>query len=394
MRLAIITTHPIQYYAPIFQLLHQRKKVEIKVFYTLGQPDSAKFDPGFGREVSWDIPLLDGYPFEWMENTSMRPSTRHFKGIITPMLIDHITAWRADAVLVIGWAYQGHLKAIRHFKNKMPVYFRGDSTLMSQHKAIKKILKLFFLRWVYSHIGHAFYVGKNNKAYFKAYGLKETQLSFTPHAIDNNRFAQDRAAEAQRLRFSLNIKSDDILILFAGKFEPVKDAGTLLIAFENLSREKVHLLLAGNGIDEHRLKEKAKRSQAAERIHFMNFQNQSYMPVLYQACDLFCLPSLSETWGLSVNEAMACGKAVLASNKVGCAADLITEGKNGMTFLQGNPNDLGSALKEMTSSKEILAKFGEHSRKVIGDWTFEKIAVEIENVSLRERPEDQDPHYS
>jgi glycosyltransferase involved in cell wall biosynthesis len=383
-RLAIVTTHPIQYYAPIFQLLYQRKKIEIKVFYTLGQPDKAKFDPGFGREVNWDVPLLEDYPFEWIENTARQPGTRHFKGIVTPGLIDQVINWQADAILVIGWAYHGHLKAIRHFKNKIPVYFRGDSTLMSQPRAIKKFLKFFFLKWVYSHITHAFYVGKNNKAYFKAYGLKETQLSFAPHAVDNARFAQDRSGEAKELRLSLNISPDDILILFVGKFEPVKDLSTLLSAFETITADNVHLLLAGNGIEERELKMKAKRSPTGERIHFMDFQNQSFMPVLYQACDLFCLPSKSETWGLSVNEAMACGKAILASDRVGCVPDLILEGKNGITFRQGDAYDLAKALKELTSSKKILANFGARSQELIADWTFEKIALEIENTLLKE----------
>jgi glycosyltransferase involved in cell wall biosynthesis len=130
---------------------------------------------------------------------------------------------------------------------------------------------------------------------------------------------------------------------------------------------------------------KAKRNPTGERIHFIDFQNQSFMPVLYQACDLFCLPSRSETWGLSVNEAMACGKAILASDKVGCVPDLILEGKNGMTFRQGDANDLARALKELTSSKEILANFGARSREIITDWTFEKIADKIENALLGER---------
>jgi glycosyltransferase involved in cell wall biosynthesis len=116
----------------------------------------------------------------------------------------------------------------------------------------------------------------------------------------------------------------------------------------------------------------------------MDFQNQSFMPVLYQACDLFCLPSKSETWGLSVNEAMACGKAILASDRVGCVPDLILEGKNGITFRQGDAYDLAKALKELTSSKKILANFGARSQELIADWTFEKIALEIENTLLKE----------
>lgn len=383
-KLAILTTHPVQYYAPIFKLLHARNKIDIKVFYTLGRQDYAKFDPGFSREISWDIPLLEGYPFEWVENTARHSGTRHFKGIITPGLVERITAWQADAILIQGWAYQGHLSAMRYFKNKTPLYFRGDSTLLNQPKGLKKILRSIFLKWVYHHISHAFYVGKNNKAYFLKYGLNETQLSFAPHAIDNARFEKDRSDEARMLRSSLHIKPDDTAILFAGKFEPVKDLTTLLSAFQNLDEESVHLVLAGGGIDELKLKEQAKGIRLANNVHFMDFQNQSFMPVLYQACDLFCLPSKSETWGLSINEAMACGKAVLASDKVGCSTDLIEPGGNGMTFKQGDVNNLTKALTQLTISKEILFKFGQRSREIIENWTFENIAAEIENQLLKE----------
>jgi len=384
MKLAIITTHPIQYYAPVFKLLHQRKKIEIKVFYTLGKSDNAKFDPGFGKEISWDIPLLEGYPFEWMDNIAQHPGTRHFRGIITPALNARIAVWKADAILVQGWAYSGHLQAMRHFKDKIPLYFRGDSTLLGATTGIKKILKAIFLRWVYHHISHAFYVGKNNKAYFLKYGLKEAQLSFTPHAIDNARFGKSRAAEAKKLRLSINIQADDIMILFAGKFEPVKDLELLLTAFEKLEHRNLHLVLAGNGIDEPKLKEMAVKSSASSHIHFMHFQNQSFMPVLYQACDLFCLPSKSETWGLAINEAMACSKAILASDTVGCAADLIENDKNGIVFRQGDAGDLITALQRLTASKETLIKFGLHSRKIIDSWTFGNIAAEIEHKLLND----------
>ena len=384
MRLAIITTHPIQYYAPVFKLLYQRKKIDVKVFYTLGDPKSAKFDPGFSREISWDIPLMEGYPFEWLENVAKNPGTRHFKGIINPNLNARIEAWQPDAIIIQGWAYESHLKAIRYFKNRTPLYFRGDSTLLNQPSGIKKILKSIFLKWVYSHINHAFYVGKNNKDYFLKYGLKEAQLSFAPHAIDNLRFEKTRVDEVNELRLSLNIKAEDILILYAGKFEPVKDIGTLLSAFERLEQQNLHLVLAGNGIDEFKLKEQAAESKQHSRIHFMDFQNQSFMPVLYQACDLFCLPSKSETWGLCINEAMACGKAIVASDQVGCARELIHEGKNGFIFKQGDLEDLICALEKLTATREILFNFGENSREIIHSWTFENIAAALEDRILND----------
>src|ERR1700761_2361027 len=153
-KLAIITTHPIQYYAPVFRLLSQRGNIQIKIFYTLGTDGTEKYDPGFGKAISWDIPLLDGYDYEWTENTSKRPGSNAFGGIINPQLINRIKNWQPDAVLVYGWAYQSHLKVIRYFKGKVPVYFRGDSTLLNKPAGIKSFFKSLFLRWIYSHIDH------------------------------------------------------------------------------------------------------------------------------------------------------------------------------------------------------------------------------------------------
>jgi len=380
MKLAIITTHPIQYYAPVFKLLHERGQVEIKVFYTWGEESQKSYDPGFNKTVKWDISLLDGYPYEWVKNTSTNPGSHNFKGIVNPELPQQIEAYQPDVLLIYGWAYSGHLKAIRYFNNKLPIYFRGDSTLLNEQKGIKSLLKSIFLKWVYSHIYHAFYVGTNNKAYFKQYRLKDDQLSFAPHAIDNTRFQTDQSQQAQELRASLNITVDDILILYAGKFEPVKNVKTLVAAFASIKQPNVHLLLVGNGVDEPDLAAYAKTNNI-ERLHFLNFVNQSYIPAVYQSADIYCLPSVSESWGLAVNEAMACGKAILVSDKVGCAVDLIIPGKNGDIFEAGNVDDLTKKLTLMLSNgKSGLIKMGQHSQHIIKHWDFATQVNAIESV--------------
>ena len=277
MKLAIVTSHPIQYYAPVFKLLHERQKISIMVYYTWGERSQVKFDPGFGATIGWDIPLTEGYPFTWVENTSTDPGTHHYRGIINPTLINDIRQWEPDAILVFGWAWQSHLRCIRHFKGHIPVYFRGDSTLLDETGGIKSIIKSLFLRCVYRDIDHAFYTGSNNKAYFKKYGLKDEQLSFAPHAVDNERFAQDKKEEVAALRSGLPIDNDDILVLFAGKFEQKKAPLELLEAFLTLGKPHIHLLFVGNGNLEAELKLKAGSSK---NIHFMDFQNQSRMPVI------------------------------------------------------------------------------------------------------------------
>ena len=79
MRLAIINTHPIQYYAPVFKLLHQQPNISVKVFYTYGENSANKYDPGFNRNINWDIPLLDGYPYEYIKNAAEDAGTHTFR---------------------------------------------------------------------------------------------------------------------------------------------------------------------------------------------------------------------------------------------------------------------------------------------------------------------------
>lgn len=366
-RLAIISTHPIQYYAPVFQLL--AKEMELKVFYTAGNESLKKFDPGFKQIVEWDIDLLTGYDAEFLLNTAKDKGSHHFNGVINPNAIEKIKSYQPDAILIYGWAYASHLKIIRHFKGKIPLYFRGDSTILSRKANFKNFLKNQFLTWVYQHINTAFYVGTANKAYFKKYKLKDSQLVFAPHAIDNQRFSKDRTTEALELRAQLNVRENDILVLFAGKLEHVKNPRLLLNAFSNLKNNNVHLVFVGNGILEESLKLTVKSNNIAN-VYFMNFQNQTQMPVIYQACDLFCLPSRSETWGLAVNEAMAAGKAILVSDKVACQLDLVNE-HTGTTFKSEDLTDLTQKLIALTQDKNTLKNIGKNAFKYIQNWSFE-----------------------
>ena len=232
-RLAIVTTHPVQYNAPFFEMLAQRGAVQVKVFYTWGKSVlQNKYDPGFDRTIEWDIPLMNGYEYSFIENISATPGSHTFKGIDNPTLIDDIEKWNANAVLVYGWSFKSHLKCIRHFHKKIPVLFRGDSTLLDPQPFLKKIFRFVFLRWVYSHIDYALYVGTNNKQYFKKYGVPESKLVFAPHAVDNERFADsngDYETKAGNWRKELSFTETDIVFLFAGKLEEKKDP---LLPFE------------------------------------------------------------------------------------------------------------------------------------------------------------------
>jgi glycosyltransferase involved in cell wall biosynthesis len=382
-KLAVITSHPIQYNAPLFELLHKRKKIEIKVFYTWGESVlENKYDPGFGKVIEWNIPLLKGYNYEFLENIAEKKGSHHFKGIDNPHIIEAIKKFNPDAILVYGWSFKSHLKVLRYFKNKVPVLFRGDSTLLDKSSFLSSLKRNLFLRWVYRHVDIALYVGKNNYHYFKKARLKKNQLVFAPHVVDNARFEckeDDCKRRARAFRKELNISEKDLVFLFAGKMETKKDPALLLQAFSDLHfSNTAHLVMAGNGDLEEELKKKYLES---DNIHFLDFQNQTQMPSVYEMADVFVLPSKGpgETWGLSVNEAMANGKAIIASDKCGCAVDLVEEGINGYIFKTGDNEDLQSKMKTIVE-KGDLQKMKQNSKKKITDFTLEKVANIIENL--------------
>lgn len=384
-RLAIITTHPIQYNAPFFQLLTERGRVQVRVFYTWGQTVTTnKFDPGFGKKIDWDIPLLQGYEYSFVKNTAADPGSHSFKGIDNPALISEIETWSADAVLVYGWSFKSHLQCIRHFYKKIPVLFRGDSTLLDPQPFLKKIFRLIFLRWVYHHIDYALYAGTSNRAYFKRCGVPANKLTFAPHAVDNDRFADDGnknyEATAKAWRRELLIDDTDTVFLFAGKLEQKKEPGLLVDVFEKIKRSDLKLIIAGSGALEQELKQRAAGNKA---IKFIGFQNQSMMPILYRLADCMVLPSKgpNETWGLAVNEAMASKRPVIVSDKCGCAIDLVKEGTNGFIFKSGDAIDLQNKMETFLKEKIQGNDMGAAALQMIQPWNFTEICKQVEELT-------------
>ncbi|MFM7885547.1 MAG: glycosyltransferase family 4 protein [Pseudanabaena sp.] len=206
------------------------------------------------------------------------------------------------------------------------------------------------------------------------------KLFFTPHAIDNRRFSSlndEYIQEANIWKQELGISEEDIIILFAGKFETVKQPINLIKAFINAELINVSLLVVGSG---HLEKEMRDLSKYNRKIYFAPFQNQSLMPRTYAISDLFILPSYSETWGLAINEAMCMGKPVIVSNHVGCAADLVKPWENGLIFEAGNVDALTDCLREAMSDRDRLKQWGKESKKIIANYTYDRVIAGLKQA--------------
>ena len=367
-RLAILSTHPIQYNAPLFRMIAADPDIELKVFYSK-VTEEVRFDKDFGQEVTWDIPLTEGY-----EHESFAAS----ESAGLQALIAGIEGFAADAVLVFGWNFAGHFAVMKHFKGNVPVWFRGDSTLIDPLPLLKRIARKLWLRHVYRHIDKAFYVGKANYRYFRWCGLQESQLVYAPHAVDNEFFMKDdeeRHARALEIRTELGIPKDAFVFLFVGKLESKKQPLELARAFMHMQFQGdrgAHLIYVGSGQLEHELRAMTKDTQ---NIHLLGFKNQSEMPIWYRVANTLCLPSKGpgETWGLAVNEAMASGCTAIVSDRVGCAEDLFFTREFGTVVPFDEPSIWGQAVVDLMESSVPR----ERVKAYIQPWTKKKFLKAI-----------------
>ena len=358
--------------------------MSIKVFYTWSQSSGMIHDKDFGIAREWDIDLLSGYDHTFVENVSNKPGSHHYMGIINPSLIEQVEQFKPNAILVYGWKFKSHLKLMRYFHGKVPILFRGDSTLLDEDPgfSFKKFLRFNFLKWVYSHVDIALSPGKASDEYFTTSGLKTKQIVRAPHTVDNDFFSSDNEQKEQAAkawRQQLGIPDEHKVFLFAGKLEPKKDPELLINAFTKLleKRQDIHLIIVGSGILEKKLKKLVSDlsnpltsavCRLTSHVYFLPFQNQSLMPIVYRLSDVFILPSKSETWGLAVNEAMASGRPVIVSSKCGAARDMVDEGINGFVFKATNTESLLDKMQLILNVD--LSSFGKASIRHVEQFSY------------------------
>jgi glycosyltransferase involved in cell wall biosynthesis len=357
-RICFVVSHPIQYIVPLYQRLARRDDIAIKVFFTWHAGGKAIEDRGFGQAIAWDIPLTDGYDFELVPNVASGPGTHKFLGLRNPMLLERVMSWQPDVVHINGWAWLSHLQLLHALNRRgVPTLFFGDSHLLDGNtKGPRWWIKSAVLRQVYSWPTACLFAGSANRAYFESFGVPPQRLYPCPHSIDVGRFAEpaaQRDEEAARWRSELGIAADRKVLLYAGKFEPKKRPAELMRAFAQLPDPSLVLVMAGSGELQGEID--AIAAGDAARFRVLPFQNQSRMPIVYRLGDIFVLPSgFGESWGLAVNEALACGRPVIVSDRVGGAADTV-DASCGRIFPWNDWGIFGRAVEAMFGDPEKLA---------------------------------------
>jgi glycosyltransferase involved in cell wall biosynthesis len=366
-RVAIVSTHPIQYQTPWFRALARQRDVAIQVLYChkAGPQDQAK--AGFGVEFDWDVPLLDGYDWEFLPNVASKPGMG-FWGIDTPELSQRIARRDYDAVVLNGWHFKSAWQAMQAcWRTGVPAMVRSDSHLRTPRRAVTIGAKWPIYRLFIPRLGGCLAVGTLSREYFLHYGAKPGRVFEVPHVVDADRISSQASALMKKrteLRQKWDLPEEDIVFLFAGKMIGVKRPLDFVRSIGRACRRgaRVSGLMVGDGPLRSACADVAKESGAP--IRFTGFLNQSEIVAAYVAADALVLPSEWETWGLVVNEAMVCGRPCFLSDQVGCVPDLIEESGTGVSYPCGDVDRL-AALLQQYANRDTLQVMGEYARRKI-----------------------------
>jgi glycosyltransferase involved in cell wall biosynthesis len=388
MRAAIIASHPIQYYGPLFRTLAKQCEITVLFAHRASRQDQAR--AGFGAEFDWDVDITSGYAHEFLDNVARQPGTDHFSGCDTPQVGDRLRAGRYDAVLVTGWHLKSYIQALIAAKRMgVPVLVRGDSQLATPRSRIKQAGKALAYPPFLRLFNAALYVGERSRAYYLRYGYPEARLFFSPHSVDSTWFAERASQhERRRLRAELRVADDVALALFAGKLVEFKRPADLIRAVASLRErgQAIQVAFAGDGALLESLAGLA--AELRTPAHFLGFRNQSEMPAVYAAADVLILPSDSnETWGLVVNEALACKRPVVVSTTCGCAPDLVADKRAGRCFATGDIEAMAQAISAVLFAPPSQEAIEEVTRKYSLDAAARGIREAIDYVSDRARRE-------
>jgi glycosyltransferase involved in cell wall biosynthesis len=355
--LAIVLSHPTQYYSPWFRHISAQGELKLRVFYLWDFGVQPRMDVQFGQTVQWDIPLLDGYDSEFVPNDSRDPGTHWFGGLDNPRLVDRVLQAAPDAIMVFGYASRSHLRLLLSPRlARFPMLIRGDSHDLARAPGWRSLMTRWLRRTLFRRFTGALAVGSANAAYFRDSGVDPVRVHLVPHCVDNDRFQAafaDTERQAAQWRADLGIPPEAMVILFAGKFEDKKRPLDLLAAFQSLHASastpevgQAILLFVGSGALEPEMRRLA-GAAVGRQVFFAPFQNQTHMPRVYAACDVMVLPSYGsgETWGLAVNEAMNLARPCIVSTHVGCGPDLVEDGQTGWMFEAGDRAALAHVLE-------------------------------------------------
>jgi glycosyltransferase involved in cell wall biosynthesis len=376
IRVLLLCSHPTQYGSPMWRRISQHPQVEAVVAYCSLQGAESHVDPGFGVEVAWDLPLLDGYSWVKLKNFSPRPGVLPFFGLANPGVWKLIRTGRFDAIAVFtGYMCATFWIALMAAKvSGIPLLYGTDATTLRPRdgRGWKVRVKKHLWPWLFQMADIVIAPSSATVALMRSLNISQDRIKLTPYVVDNDWWLE-KASRVDRVavRQSWGIPEDACVILFCAKLQPWKRPQDLLRAFAHADISNSYLVYAGDGVLRRELEREAADLHVQEGVRFLGFQNQSALPQVYCSSDLMVLPSEYEPFGVVVGEAMLCGCPVIVSDRVGARFDLVRENSTGFVYPAGDVDALKTVLCRAIESRDRLRHMGKAARERMLQWSPE-----------------------
>ena len=377
LRMSVFSTHPIQYMVPLWRRIASDKDVCLRVHYFSDVSVRGGVDPGFGVPVAWDVPVLDGYEYVFLERDA---DLRGYRRARVPRLKQRLVAEQTDCVLVHGYTHDFERQVVSTARGMgLRTLLRGELTDAPRpgRKVWKRWVRGIYLEWFYRRIDGFCCIGQNSLAHLRRYRIPDRRIFFSPYSVDGEFFESQREEwPRDKARQHLGIPENCKVALLSGKLIPRKQPLLLARALRRVrGRHRLHLIVLGDGPLMEPLHEEIK-SVLESRCTMPGFVNQSELGSYFGASDFLVLPSSFETWGLVVNEAMHFGLPAIISSSVGCGADLVRQGETGLVFQEGDVSGLASALERLIQPG-VARRMGEAALEHIQGYSIEASAAGV-----------------
>jgi glycosyltransferase involved in cell wall biosynthesis len=391
VRLAIIVSHPIQYFAPWHRELARIPDLQMKVFFCCDWGVNSYVDPQFKTEVKWDIPLLEGYVHEFLP-IARRPERLGFWDVDNPAVTAVLDRFQPDVVKVFGYAHRTNWRAASWARrNRRPLLLYSDSNGQIIPPIWKRAIKDVVVgRFYRIYVDAAFCIGENNRRYHAHYGLPSERLFRGILPVETARLlksVRDRPTTRSELRRKLGIPADAFVMMFCGKYQPHKRPIDAAIAAHNLARKglTVWCVLVGDGPERNSIAAFCEREKASNVV-MTGFINQSEIAPFYAASDVLAMPSSLDAYGLAVSEASAFGLPVIISDRVGCIGpnDSAQPGGNAIVYPCGDVQALADAIEWLWRDRDLYHRMSAKSSEIAASQDVieaaEQLALAVEQL--------------
>jgi 1,2-diacylglycerol 3-alpha-glucosyltransferase len=286
--------------------------------------------------------------------------------------VTYLNRVRPKALVIAGYDFLANWAALAWAKiHRVPCVIVSETHKLDRPRNFpKETVKKVFL----AGCDAALVAGERHRQYLVGLGFPDSKV-FIYHGVggfDGDFYLKTFAAlEENRGEFRKTLGIQDKCFLYVGRLSPEKNLQALLGEFARLKAdgaEQWQLVLVGDGPQRAELEERVSREKIPD-VKFPGFKVKEELLQYYAAADVFVLPSLSEPWGLVVDEAMAAGLPVIVSQRCGCYPDIVNDGTNGHSF---DPEDTGALHRLMRGFVDgdfDLRKMGTASKDIIRERT-------------------------